>query len=191
LIDLDEYREAEVWLNKALGLYPKNPGLLSARAWSLALSGRTSEGLAASDEALAGKAADLPFGWLDRGAVLLSQGSEDTARSNFEKALEEHPDDWFFLMRVGMLYQRHGRSALALDFYLKASGLAPAVPFLCYRLGQAWQALGNQARAKAAFERALEISPHYRPAFEALVALNNRSGGGIFRTIADFFTRKK
>lgn len=189
LMDLDEYREAEVWLNKALGLYPRNPGLLSARALSLSMSGLSDQAMAASDEALSLKTSGLTFGWLDRGAVLLARGHEDTARSNFEKALEENPDDWFFLMRVGMIYQRYGKNALALDYYLRASALAPAIPFLWYRMGRACLSLGYHERAVNCFERSLEISPQYRPAREALLEIRNKARG-ITEMIVDFFRKK-
>jgi tetratricopeptide (TPR) repeat protein len=189
LIDLDEYREAEVWLNKALGLYPRNPGLLSARALSLSLSGFSDQAMAASDEAFSLKTSGLTFGWLDRGAVLLSRGREDTARSNFEKALEENPDDWFFLMRVGMIYQRYGKNALALDYYLRASALSPAIPFLWYRMGRACLSMGHLERAANFFERSLEISPHYQPAREALIETRKKNRG-ITEMIMDFFRKK-
>lgn len=175
LVDLSELMEAETWLLKALGLYPGNSGLLSAKALVYSFSGRFEEAMTASDEALAVKSEDDPFLWIDRGGALLLQGRVESARVNFSKVLERLPDDPFWGMRVGLLYWRAGNGPLAVDSLLKASELAPALPFVWYKLGQAYLLMKNQARAKKAFERALEARKDYAPAGKELNRLNGKS----------------
>jgi tetratricopeptide (TPR) repeat protein len=170
-VDLEEYHEAETWLNKALGLYPKNPRLLSLKALVDSFGGRPADALMASDDALAAKGEDFPELWIDRGAALLLKGSFDTAKMNFAKVLESQPEEWFWLLRVGILYLKAGKTALAVDCLLKAAERGPGIPYVWYRLGQSYQALGNQPRARSAYEKALEIDPHCHVAQEKLNSL--------------------
>ena len=175
LIELGELREAEVWANKALGLFPKNPGLLSVKAYHSALTGSCEEALDLSDQALLQPFENKPFMWYDRGAILLLKDSGETARLTLEKILEENPNDWFWLLHIGQLYFKTGKFAIALDLWQKASQHAPALPYLWYKIGQCYQAMGNQPKAKQAFERALEAKANYKPAQEALLSLNKKS----------------
>lgn len=175
LVDLGEFREAETWLTKALGLYPKNSRLLSVNALVYSLSGRFEEAITASDEAIAVKSEDFPFLWLDRGAVLLLKGNVDSARVNFLKVLEEYSNEFFWYLRVGLLYMKAGKGTLAVELLLKASELAPAVPFVWYKLGQAYLLINNQSGAKKALEKALEVNKDYALAEKELIKLNKKA----------------
>lgn len=176
LVELDEYREAETWLNKALGLYPKNAGLLSVKALVGALAGRFEEAMGASDQALSIKTDDSPFFWIDRGCVLILSGNTDTARMNFAKVLEgKGPDLWQWQLRAGVIYLKAGKATLALDLLKKASDNFPGNPYIWYKTGLACIAVKNQPRARDAFEKALEIDPHYKPASTALKSLKEKA----------------
>jgi len=176
LLDLEEYREAEIWLKKALGLYPKHAGLLSVSALSQALAARYDSALASSDEALSVKAGTSQFLWIDRGTVLLLRGSDETAQKNFARVLESSEGaDWFWLSRLGFAYLQAGKGPRAADLLLQASEKAPAVAWIWYRLGRAYLACHHQPRARKCFEKALELKPMAATYQKALTDLSRRA----------------
>jgi tetratricopeptide (TPR) repeat protein len=176
LVDLEEFREAETWLKKALGLYPRHAGLLSVNALVQALVARYDAAMASSDEALSIKTGNLPFLWIDRATVLLLRGSSDTAKMNFSKVSESaEGGNWFWLSRIGLAYLRAGKATTAADFLLRASELAPAVPFIWYRLGLAYSACHNQPRAKSCFEKAVELKPTSELFQKVLTEVNKKA----------------
>ena len=93
LIELGEYREAQLWAEKALGHFPREPELLAAKAVALARSGAHEEALACSDASIEERG-DTPYLWLARGDVMLAR-KESRAEYCLEKALLMAPRDWF------------------------------------------------------------------------------------------------
>ncbi len=74
LIELGEYREAMLWADKALEMFPEHPELLAAKAEAAARSGDLHKAMAYTDNALSKKRVTA-FVWLSRGEVLLARRS--------------------------------------------------------------------------------------------------------------------
>ena len=72
LIELDEFKEARLWAEKALERFPHEPELLAAKAVALGREGDLEEALACSDAAVEQRG-DTPYVWLARGDVLLAR----------------------------------------------------------------------------------------------------------------------
>jgi tetratricopeptide (TPR) repeat protein len=120
--------------------------------------------------------------------VLLLKGSAETARMNFEKLLENASQDAFWMFRLGLLYLRAGKATMAAAALVKASEKTPDIPYLWYKLGQAYMMLRNRPKALASFGRALEIEPVYKPALEAMcVHDRGLSFGDLLRWVADLW----
>src|SRR5579862_7548604 len=83
LIELDEFREAKLWADKALERFPNEPELLAAKAVALGRGGDLPGALAFSDASIEGRG-DTPYVWLACGDVLLA-ASEPRADYCFEK----------------------------------------------------------------------------------------------------------
>jgi len=155
LIELGEFKEAKLWAEKALALFPREGELLAAKAVALARSGDGKGALAYSDASMEVEAG-TPYIWLARGDVLLSR-KEKRAEYCFEKALFLARDHWLWpwlASRVHMFYQQ---TAQALKFAQQALALDAARAIVWQQLGRCEAALGIGAKAQQSFERAREL----------------------------------
>ena len=94
-----------------------------------------------------------PWPHLDRGRILLLTGDPEAAVAAFQAALD---------------------AVEAAEAATPASTPQPASPAYVeafYRLGQAYERLGDVPRARASYESARTIDPNYEPAARALAAL--------------------
>lgn len=160
LTDLKEYHEAGVWVDKALGLFSKNPLLLSAKAWVLAREGRLEEALQCSDQAL-GEGGEDDVLWLDRGTVLLLSGNQEAAVYCLNKLLEREVEDWYWLMRAGMVFLDAGMPARAQKLLQMAVEHHPDSPLAWLSLAAAHRELGQKDRARECLERLRELDPRH------------------------------
>jgi tetratricopeptide (TPR) repeat protein len=74
LIELGEYREAGVWADKALELFPDHPELLALKALACARDAKLDQAIAYSDNSV-GKENLTPRVWLTRAEIFLDRKS--------------------------------------------------------------------------------------------------------------------
>src|SRR6202034_462315 len=85
LIELDQFRDANAWVDKALESFPREPELLAAKAVALARNGDLKGALVFADTSIE-EQSGTPYVWLARGDVLLAR-KEARADYCFDKAL--------------------------------------------------------------------------------------------------------
>lgn len=157
LIELGEFREAKVWAEKALAIFPRESELLAAKAVALARAGDTKAALAFSDASIeVESAAPSPYTWLARGDVLLAR-KEKRAEYCFEKALALARENWVWVWLASRIQTFYAQSAQALKFAQHALSLEPARAILWQQLGRCEAALGLDAKAEQSLARAREL----------------------------------
>ena len=172
LIELKQYKEAELWSNRALEQFPEDPSLLSQRARVLAVTGNRKRAIGVSDYAM-GKGA-TKWTWLARGEVLL-EAKDPNALFCYEKALEETgPEDWRVPLLAGLAYARRRKWATAEDFLRKAAERNPRNHYTFYELAKVLVSLNYMDRARDAIERAVELKPDFRKAKDLQLQIYRR-----------------
>lgn len=187
LIELDELREAKLWVDKALERFPTTPELLAAKAIVLARSGEFDAALAFSDAAVEERG-DTPYVWLARGEVLLAR--DDTgAPYCFERALALQPRDWSLHWLAARIHLFYRRFALALTHARQAVELAPERAVAWLVNGHCELALGLAGRARESFTQTRQLDSGMPGLDGALRALNGTSlTGGVWRRVRAFFS---
>jgi tetratricopeptide (TPR) repeat protein len=155
LIELGEYKEARLWAEKALGMFPREGELLAAKAVALARCGDGKAALAFSDASMEVEVS-TPYIWLARGDVLLSR-KEKRADYCFEKALLLARDHWLWPWLVSRVYLFYKQTAQALKFAQEALNLNAARAIVWQQVGRCQMALGLDAKAQQSFARAKEL----------------------------------
>src|SRR5439155_2594663 len=138
LIELNEFKEAKLWADKALERFPHDPELLAAKAVALARAGDVEGAILFSDAAIEERG-DTPYVWLARGDVLLAR-NERRADYCFEKALLLAPRDWFVAWLAARIRYFYEHFALALKLLQQAIEWNAAHFRLWLELGQCQQA---------------------------------------------------
>jgi len=187
LLELKQNKEAELWSQRGLDLFPEDTSLISLQAISYAHRGMVKRALSCSDYAL--NKGSTEFTWIARGEALLLAGNKNSSFC-FEKALEmSAKDDWKTPVRIGMVYFRHKIYPRAITMLRAAVEINVNNYFIWYLLGKSYQQAGFNTKAIESFERSVEFAPEFRPAKEALKKALNRS---IFkRLFSTLFGRKK
>jgi tetratricopeptide (TPR) repeat protein len=155
LIELGEYREARLWAEKALVLFPREGELLAAKAVALARSGDGKGALAFSDASMEVETS-TPYIWLARGDVLLAR-KEKRAAYCFEKAILLARDHWLWPWLASRVHAFYRQTAQALKFAQQALALDPVRAIIWQQLGRCEGALGLASKAQQSFERAREL----------------------------------
>jgi tetratricopeptide (TPR) repeat protein len=179
LIELNEYREAKLWADKALERFPREPELLAAKAVALARGGDLQGALAFSDASIEERG-DTPYIWLARGDVLLAR-EEARADFCFEKALLLAPRDWFVTWLAARIRYFYEQFALALKLLQKALELNAGHFRLWLEVGQCQQALGLVGPARNSFTQARQLNPQCDQAGDALAHLSSVGLGSRVR----------
>ncbi|MHB8522701.1 MAG: tetratricopeptide repeat protein [Limisphaerales bacterium] len=169
LIELQEFREAKIWADKALERFPHEPELLAAKAVALARMGDLKAALAFSDAAIE-EHGETPYVWLARGDVLLAR-KENRAEYCFERAVAFSPRDWFVHWLASRIYYFYEKFSLALKLAHHAMALDASRAVIWLQVGYCQQALGLVASARSAFEQAQQLSPPGTAADQALLEL--------------------
>lgn len=178
LIELGEFKEAQVWADKALGSFPNEPELLAAKAVSLARLGDLQGALSYSDAAVEAQIS-TPYIWLARGDVLLAR-KEKRAEYCFEKALALAGQNWFVLWLTARVQAFYQHFAKALRFAQQALTLEPGRAVLWLETGRCQMQLGLVTQAQNSFEQARELDPEC----SAQTSLNQVAASGFFEKIA-------
>ena len=96
-------------------------------------------------------------------AIYHANGDLARARENYAAALNLHPENQFALIGMGLITQGSGDVAHAIDYYSHAVEVAPSdVGYLL--LAQAFHKIGEEEKARNAFEKAKMISPNLEAA---------------------------
>lgn len=186
LLAMGQVKEADLWVNRAIELFPDDPTLLSLRALVYARKGMLNRAIGASDYALT--RGSSPFCWVARGEILLCAKSRN-ASFCFDKAIEEAGgENWKIPTLIGLIYFSHRAYSKALDYFRRACEIHPSNPYLWYHLGLCHDRLSFDGQAVEALNRALELDPGYREAQKALWAAKKTSIMG--RLVRRLFGRK-
>jgi tetratricopeptide (TPR) repeat protein len=157
LVELGEFNEAQVWVDKALVLFPNEPELLAAKAVTLARLGDLQGALSFSDAAVESQIS-TPYIWLARGDVLLAR-REKRAEYCFEKALALAGQNWFVLWLTARIQAFYQHFAKAMKFAQEALSLQPGRAVLWLETGRCQLQLGLVTQAQNSFEQARELDP--------------------------------
>ena len=172
LIELNELKEADVWADKALEMFPEHPELLAAKAIACARDGRPEKAIAYSDNSISKENVTSTV-WLARAEVLLNRKS-NIAQNCISKALNVAGEDVSMVrLEAGRLLNRKGDCAGALQYLRAAVDELPKSALSWYELGIAQARLGRP-EAQLSFEQAIKLHPNWRLAEEALSKFNNR-----------------
>src|SRR4051812_46775730 len=114
LIELGEFKEAKLWAEKALAIFPREGDLLAAKAVALARSGDAKGALAFSDAAMEVEGGS-PYIWVARGDVLLAR-KEKRAAYCFEKAVLVAREHWLWPWLCSRVHLFYKQTAQALKF---------------------------------------------------------------------------
>ncbi|HTV62157.1 MAG TPA: tetratricopeptide repeat protein [Verrucomicrobiae bacterium] len=170
LIELDEFREARLWADKALERFPNWPDLLAAKAVALARNGDLQGALAFSDASIEERG-DTPYVWLARGDVMLAR-KEHRADYCFEKAMLLAPKDWFIAWLAARIRFYYEQFALALKLAQQAVEWNAGHFILWLELGRCQQALEMFGPARTSFMQARQLNPNCSEADLALVEVS-------------------
>jgi tetratricopeptide (TPR) repeat protein len=162
LIEQKQYREAELWSNRALDQFPEEPSLLSQRARVLALTGNLKRAIGVSDYAISKGATD--WAWLARGEVLL-QAKDGNALFCFQKAVElAGKESWRVPLLAGLAFSRRRQWANAEEFLRKAVETNPRHWFSWWEYAKVLVELSFVDRARDAITRVRQLNPGLREA---------------------------
>jgi tetratricopeptide (TPR) repeat protein len=172
LIELEELKEADVWADKALEMFPDHPELLAAKAVASARDGRGDKAIAYSDNSITKENVTSSV-WLARAEVLLNRKS-NIAANCISKALNAAGEDKAMIqLEAARLLNRSGDCAGALQFLREVVDELPKSALAWYELGFAQARLGRP-EAQMSFEQAIKFHPNWRLAEESLENFNHR-----------------
>jgi tetratricopeptide (TPR) repeat protein len=186
LIELAEYREALLWVDKALALFPNHPELLAAKAVAAVRNGDFDRAMALTDDAQAQQGVTWRV-WLARAEVLLERRSPSAIHcvSNaVALAGEEVPRA---RLEAGRLLLRHGRCPEALEHLMASAQLQPSCPLALLELGRCQSLLGFAA-AEVTLAQCVALRPAWMPARRELDRCRHP---GLWGRIRRLFRRKK
>lgn len=157
LINVNEFKEAALWADKAMELVGETANLLAAKACALCRMGDFSRAYGLSDVSLEQKGASS-FVWLCRGEILLQQ-----KRKNFdfcfEKVLSLQSDSWEMMVEIARVYMFYNKNAVALQHLEKALESQPSKSLIWYELGNCYINLGMKDKALNAFNHSIQLEP--------------------------------
>jgi len=187
LLQMKQIKEADLWVQRALELFPEDSALLSLRAVVIARNGMTKRAIGTSDYAMT-RGGSLPVVWIARGEVLTLADSRNAAFC-FDKAMESAPaDDWKTPFLIGLVLFDQRIWASALEFFQKSASRGAASYWLWYLLGICYTRLAFRQEAIDALRQSIALNPGFPPAQEAL---RRATRGNFFRRLFGVFRRKK
>lgn len=168
---MGEPAQARVWAEKAAGLFPESPLVLSVSALVMAWFGDHEQALRTSDAALdLARASVPPVLWLERGMCLLRSGSRDAAETCFARLPDE--PDWH--QRVGLAWLEADAPEMAARELTAALERRPDRPWLWLLLARAARDLKQTEQALRALDRAVALRPTYQEALEERARLRRK-----------------
>jgi len=178
LIELCEYREAGMWADKALELFPEHPELLALKAIACARDAKRDQATAYSDNSV-GKENLTPRVWLARAEIFMNRKGP-VCESCVSKAITGAGNlAPVIKLEAGRTLQRARNYALAIQYLREATQLLPRSALAWYELGCCQAALGRE-QAIQSFEQSLRLRPHWA---EPEAALRKFQSRGLFRRL--------
>lgn len=172
LLELKQYKEAMVWVKRALELFPEDPRVLSIQGAVMAHQGMVQRGLGCSDYAMSHGAQD-PLTWVLRGEIL-SLAENKNAVFCFEKAMEScASDEWHIPAQIGLFLLRLRHWSPAAQYLKRAVAANPNSDFLWMSLGSAYERLGLGQSAHEAYSAAAHLNPQKPEICQALKRLGD------------------
>ena len=178
LIEMDENKEADLWADKAMDLFPEHPDLLALKAIAKRRDRKLSQAIAYSDNAI-GKENLTPRVWLARAEVFLDR-QEAIVDGCISKAITLATEDKPIVkLEAGRLLRRKRSYPRAMGFLNEALQTLPKSALAWYELGCCQNQMGL-SQATHSLQEALRLHPHWRQARDALQRHDNR---GFFRRL--------
>lgn len=178
LIELGEYREAMLWSDKAMELFPEHPELLAVKAVACARDGRMEKALAYSDNSIAKDNVTARV-WLARAEVLLDRKSQ-VAENCISKAISICGNDGPLIrLEAGRVLSDKGNYYTALEHLRKAVDMLPRSALAWYELGYCQAKLGRP-EAEVTLQQSLKLRPHWEIAEFTLRRFRKR---GLFKRL--------
>jgi tetratricopeptide (TPR) repeat protein len=174
LIELGEYKEATVWADKAMEMFPDHPEILAAKAVACVRDGRMEKAIAYSDSSIA-RDNVTPVVWLARAEVMLNRKS-NIAQNCISKAVSAAgagEEGAIVRLQAGRLLNKKGEYPAALQYLRKISDELPASALGWYELGFCQVKLGRP-EAASSFEQALKLHQGWKLPDEALRKFQNK-----------------
>jgi len=178
LIELREYREAGMWADKALELFPEHPELLALKAIACARDAKKDQATAYSDNSV-GKDDLTPRVWLARAEGFMNRkgpGCESCVSKAVTGAGNSAP---VIKLEAGRTLRRARNYVLAIQYLGEATQLLPRSALAWYELGCCQAALGRE-QATHSFEQSLRLRPRWA---EPETALRKFQSRGFFRRL--------
>ncbi len=94
------------------------------------------------------------------GEILGAEGRADDAQRELLQAVNLRPQYWRNHASLGQFYLSAGRLQDAVQAFTRRADLRPDEPTAFLQLGAACQALGDNARARSNYERAIQLQPN-------------------------------
>ncbi len=178
LIELREYREADMWADKALELFPEHPELLALKAIACIRDAKRKEAAAYSDNSV-GKENLTPRVWLARAEIFMDRKGP-VCESCISKAVTGAGNRVPVIkLEAGRTLRRARNYPAAIQYLKEAVTLLPRSALAWYELGCCQAALGRD-EALHSLEQSLRLRPHWAEPETALRKFGNR---GFFRRL--------
>ncbi len=178
LIELQEYKEAALWADKALDLFPDDSELLASKSMAVCRHGRPDEALTIADLAIRQPSCG-PYPWIARGEVLLatSSGRYDYC---FSKAVCLVGTSWHVFSEIGRACQFHGLHSLAVRYFSRALECEPGIIFVMLETARCQVKIGLTPQAGRTVREVLAMHPGHRDAQTLLTSIESFSvGSGV------------
>lgn len=178
LIELGEYKEAVVWTDKALELFPEHPELLAVKAVACCRDAKLEKAIAYSDNSIC-KENITSRVWLARAEVLLNRKSS-IAENCISKAISIAGDMAPVVkLEAARLLRKKGGYSAAIVYLNEVVKVFPKSALTLYELGCCQSKLGL-SEAKATLEQSLRLRPDWDVAKSALAKCGK---GGFFNKL--------
>jgi tetratricopeptide (TPR) repeat protein len=179
LIELQEYKEAMMWSDKAMELFPEHPEFLSYKAIACFRDARFREAMAFSDNAIS-KDSPGPWAWLARTELLIKKNRR-IAETCIPKAIacagQQAP---LIRLDAGRILVRYGLYASAMDFLSAAVRDFPKSAVVWLELGRCQRMLGY-AHAQTTLKQCHLLRPDWNIAEQELSKCKTGFWDKIFR----------
>jgi tetratricopeptide (TPR) repeat protein len=178
LIELGEYREALIWADKALELFPEHPELLALKAVANIRDAKMEKAIAYSDNSIS-KDNITPRVWLARAEVFLNQ-KNPIAENCISKAISSSGNTLPIIkFEAARLLNKKGNYFAAIEYLNDVVKIFPESALVWYELGCCQAKLGR-SEATATLEQSLRLRPDWERPRGALRKFCKR---GFFRKL--------
>jgi tetratricopeptide (TPR) repeat protein len=172
LIELAEYKEADVWADKAMDLFPDHPELLALKAVANKRNNRLPKAIGYSDNSI--EKNDLTSRvWLARAEVFLSRKDAIVDGCLSKAVALAGTDKDVIKLEAARLLRQKRNFHRAMLFLNEVIVKLPKAPMAWYELGCCQGQLGLP-QVTHSLEEALRLRPHWHLAKEALQRFGNR-----------------